>query len=331
MKSPITGKEMPIRKRKEKFEFRKETFEITYHYYLDEESGDQFTDDKLSEVNTNQLYNDYRSKYGIPYPDEIIALREKYGLSANKMSEVLGFGTNIYRTYEAGEVPSASNGKFLQQIKKTEFFLSVLESSNQFASEELEKIKKKIETAINGWNKFEEVYESFLSGNKKPDEYTGYRIPHLEKIANMVLFFAEKMQPYKTKLNKLLFYADFLHFKNTVYSISGATYKAIQMGPVPRNFGGLFDYAIERKYVDIELIQFGDFVGEKFIPVPGMKFNKALFDDSEIKVLEIVARKFADITVREIVNISHNEPAWKDNIGAFSPITYKYSFDLKEI
>src|SRR3954463_2594736 len=107
MKSPITGSEMPVKKRKEKFEFRKETFEIMYHYYLDEASGDQFTDDHLSEINTNQLYNEYRSKYGIPYPDEIIALREKYGLSANKMSEVLGFGINVYRAYEAGEVPSA--------------------------------------------------------------------------------------------------------------------------------------------------------------------------------------------------------------------------------
>jgi uncharacterized phage-associated protein/DNA-binding transcriptional regulator YiaG len=331
MKSPITGKEMPIRKRKERFEFRKETFEITYHYYLDETSGDQFTDDSLSEVNTNQLYNEYRSKYGIPYPDEIIAMREKYGLSANKMSEVLGFGVNIYRTYEAGEVPSASNGKFLQQIKKTEFFLSVLESSNQFAPEELEKIKKKIEASITIWSKSEEIYASFFTGNKKPDEYTGYRILQLEKIANMVLFFAQKMKPYKTKLNKLLFYADFLHFKHTIYSISGATYKAIQMGPVPKNFGGLFDYAIERKYVDIELIQFEDFVGERFVPIQGMEFNTTLFEDSELKVLEAVARKFADITVKEIIDISHNEKGWKENINAFSPITYKYSFDLEEI
>ncbi|GAA3940857.1 DUF4065 domain-containing protein [Chitinophaga oryziterrae] len=331
MKSPITGREMPVKKRKEKFEFRKETFEITYHYYLDEASGDQFTDDHLSEINTNQLYNEYRSKYGIPYPDEIIALREKYGLSANKMSEVLGFGINVYRAYEAGEVPSASNGKFLQQIKKTEFFLSVLESSSQFTAEELEKIHKKIETAINGWRKSEEVYESFLCGNKMPNEYTGYRIPSLDKIANMILYFAQKVQPYKTKLNKLLFYADFLHFRDTVYSISGATYKAIQMGPVPKNFGALFDYAIERKFVDIELIQFEDFVGERFVPVAGVEFNKDLFEDSELLVLEIVARKFADTTVKEIVNISHNEAGWKDNIGGFSPITYKYSFDLIEM
>ncbi len=328
MKSPTTGIEMPINKRIEKLEFRKEAFDIIYHHYYDEFTDEEFTDDWLSQINTNQLYNEYRSKYGIPYPDEIIALREKYGLSANKMSEVLGFGANVYRTYETGEVPSVSNGKFLQQIKRTDFFLSVLESSNQFAIDELDKIRRKIEAATNGWSKFEEVYESFLLGDKKPNEYTGYRMPHLEKIANMVLFFAQRMQPYKTKLNKLLFYADFLHFKNTSYSISGATYKAIQMGPVPKNFGGLFDYAMEKKYVDIELKQFDDYIGERFVPVSDTVFEKSLFEESELKVLEAVAKNFSNTTVKEIVNISHNEKGWIDNVEGFRPITYKYGFDL---
>jgi len=64
------------------------------------------------------------------------------------MSEVLGFGTNTYRAYEAGEVPSVSNGKFLQQIKDAHVFKKVLETSNQFSSDELEKIKRKIDEII---------------------------------------------------------------------------------------------------------------------------------------------------------------------------------------
>ncbi|WP_394351640.1 type II toxin-antitoxin system antitoxin SocA domain-containing protein [Lunatibacter salilacus] len=37
-------------------------------------------------------------------------------------------------------------------------------------------------------------------------------------------------------MNKLLFYADFLMFKRSCFSISGVRYKAIDMGPVPFNF-----------------------------------------------------------------------------------------------
>ena len=44
-------------------------------------------------------------------------------------------------------------------------------------------------------------------------------------------------------MNKLLFYSDFLNFKNTAYSISGANYMAHNYGPVPVRFGGIFDYA----------------------------------------------------------------------------------------
>ncbi len=80
-------------------DFRKETFQIQFQYYLCKDTGEQFTDDELDEVNTNQVYNQYRAKYGIPFPDEIKAIREQYGLPANKMAEILGLGVNVYRNY----------------------------------------------------------------------------------------------------------------------------------------------------------------------------------------------------------------------------------------
>ena len=104
MKSPITGKEMILSKERRSINFRKETFEIVFHYYKCEESGEQFTTTSFDEVNTNQEYNQYRDKFNIPFPDEIIKIREKFGLSASKMSSILGFGTNSYRQYEAGEI-----------------------------------------------------------------------------------------------------------------------------------------------------------------------------------------------------------------------------------
>ena len=106
MKSPITGKEMKLTKERRSMDFRKETFEIVFHYYKCVDSGEQFTTTVLDEVNMNQVYNQYRDKFNIPFPDEIIRIKEKYGLSAAKMSEILGFGVNSYRQYEAGEMPN---------------------------------------------------------------------------------------------------------------------------------------------------------------------------------------------------------------------------------
>lgn len=333
MKSPFTGGEVKLQKEIRTLNYRKEEFEVQYHFYLCVDTGEQFTDEELDTVNTNQIYNQYRLKYGIPFPDEIKEIREQYGLSASKMSEVLGFGANVYRNYEAGEVPSMSNGKFLQQIKNPEVFKNVLETSKQFTKEETEKIKRKIDAAHSELNDFEFLYEKYLmGGDVVPNEYTGFRTPHLEKIANMVLYFAERTKPFKTKLNKLLFYSDFLHYKKTCFSISGATYKAIQMGPVPKNFGSLYDYACEHGYVNIGLIYFDSGnVGEQFVPNGQRTFNEELFSQTEQWVLSHVCKTYKDHTAKDIIEKSHQEAAWIDNAEGFKEISYRYSFDLKNV
>jgi hypothetical protein len=95
MKSPITGKEMKLTKERRSMDFRKETFEIVFHYYKCEDSGEQFTTTSLDEVNMNQVYNQYRDKFNIPFPDEIIRIREKYGLSAAKCRKYWVWGKQL--------------------------------------------------------------------------------------------------------------------------------------------------------------------------------------------------------------------------------------------
>lgn len=329
MKSPFTGGEVTLQQEHRTLSYRKEEFEVLYHFYVCKDSGEQFTDEELDAVNINQVHNQYRAKYGIPFPEEIISIREKYGLSASKMSEVLGFGINTYRAYEAGEIPSVSNGKFLQQIKDANVFKSVLQSSNQFEDDELEKLERKIDVVRRGWKAFDTHYERYLLGDNTPNEFTGYRSPHLEKIANMILYFAEQTKPFKTKLNKLLFYSDFYHYKKTCFSISGARYMAIQMGPVPKNFGGIFDYAINHNYVIVEVVDFENGnVGEKFIPNGQRAFDDSLFERSEIIALELIRDKFKADSTRDIIEKSHKETAWKENVEGFKEIPYNHGFNL---
>lgn len=109
MKSPFTGKEMSIYKEWRTMSYRKEEFKVYFHVYKCEDTGQQFEDETFANLNYIQLVNQYRAKYTIPFPEQIKSIREKYGLSASKMSEVLGFGANSYRNYEAGEVPNQSN------------------------------------------------------------------------------------------------------------------------------------------------------------------------------------------------------------------------------
>jgi putative zinc finger/helix-turn-helix YgiT family protein len=331
MKSPITGKAMILTKERRTMTFRKTEFEVLYHFYLCEDSGEQFTTTELDEVNLNQLYNQYRSKHRLPFPDEVVAMREKYGLPAIKMAEVLGFGVNVYRNYENGEIPSESNGRLIQLAQDPKEFAKLLKLSGVYEGAELEKRLNKIESLDESKDPFFGFnLEEYMMGEKLPDIYTGFKVPQLDKFIEMVVFFTWKLKPFKTKLNKLLFYADFLNFKKTCYSISGARYMAIQMGPVPRNFGALFEYAAKKDFIDIFYTEFPNgAMGEHFIPRDDRPFKPEYFTTHEIEVLEAVAEKFVSTNTSQIIDISHEENGWKENVDGFKDISYLYGFELK--
>lgn len=334
MKSPITGLEMKLTKEQRSMIFRKETFDIIFHYYQCEDSGEQFTSAALDELNMNQVYNQYRDKFNIPFPDEINNIRGKYGLSASKMSEILGFGVNSYRQYEAGEIPSVANAKLIQMVDDPQNFMEMTALCGTLDEKARVKyIQKAIFLAEEKKrNIFNINFKEYLLGNHLADIYSGYRNPNFEKITEMVVYFSDKLSPFKTKMNKLLFYADFLMFKQSCFSISGMRYKAIDMGPVPINFQSIFEYLANKDEIDIFTTEFPQgYIGEQFKAKNGRPFRVELFSENELNVLEKVATVFKPTSTNEMIEISHLEEAWKKNEKNKSVISYEYAFDLNQM
>lgn len=334
MKSPITGKEMKLTKERRSMDFRKETFEIVFHYYKCGDSGEQFTTTSLDEVNMNQVYNQYRDKFNIPFPDEIIRIREKYGLSAAKMSEILGFGINSYRQYEAGEMPSVANAKLIQMVDDPKKFIDMVELCGTLDEKVKVKYIQKAQLLAEEKkrNIFHLNFKEYLLGNHLADIYSGYRNPNFEKFTEMVVYFSDKLSPFKTKMNKLLFYADFLMFKQSCFSISGVRYKAIDMGPVPNNFQSIFEYLANKDEIDIYTTEFPNgYTGEQFKSRKDRKFNAELFTENELSTLEKVASVFKETSTNDIIELSHLEEAWKENKKGKSVISYEYAFELNQV
>lgn len=334
MKSPITGKEMKLTKERRSMDFRKETFEIVFHYYKCVDSGEQFTTTVLDEVNMNQVYNQYRDKFNIPFPDEIIRIKEKYGLSAAKMSEILGFGVNSYRQYEAGEMPSLANAKLIQMLDDPNKFIDMVELCSTLDEKAKTKFIQKAQLLADEKkrNIFNLNFKEYLLGNHLADIYSGYRNPNFEKFTEMVVYFSDKLSPFKTKMNKLLFYADFLMFKQSCFSISGVRYKAIDMGPVPNNFQSIFEYLANNDEIDIYTTEFPNgYTGEQFKARKDRKFNADLFTENELNTLEKVATVFKETSTNDIIKLSHFEEAWKNNEKEKKVISYEYAFELNQI
>lgn len=333
MKSPITGKEMTLTKEKRSMNFRKESFEVVFHYFKCEDSGEQFTTTAMDEVNLNQVYHQYRDKFNIPFADEIKRIREKYGLSAVKMAEILGFGANGYRQYEAGEMPSVANGKLIQMIDDPKKFMDMVELCGTLEERLKEKYLQKAQLLVEERkrNIFNLNFKGYLLGNPLADIYSGYRNPDLEKFTEMVVYFAEQVQPFKTKMNKLLFYADFLMFKQSCFSISGVRYSAIDRGPVPHNFQSIFEYLVNENHIDIIYKQFPQgYTGEQFVAKKERPFNGSYFSETELEVLEKVSSAFKSTSTNDIIELSHLEAGWKENQKNKGKISYEYAFHLNQ-
>jgi putative zinc finger/helix-turn-helix YgiT family protein len=328
MKSPITGKPMKLIREKKSLEFRKESFEIVYHSYKCEDSGEEFVDEYLGDLNLDQVYNAYRVMHKLPFPEEIKQVRKKYGLPATTMSEILGFGINQYRLYETGEIPSEVNGRLIQLAARPEEFLRLVDLSNVLENKQKEKLIKtigEIKKESQAWA----MYTEKTLGVSTPSEYNGYRKTSPEKAYHIIRFFADELAPLKTALNKLLFYSDFYHFKKFAMGISGLQYRAIQWGPVPSQFDYLLKVAEENHTVSLKYeIWDGDKEMVIVEPSADQAFRSDLFTDDEIESLNTVLEKFRKTKTRQLVEISHNEAGWKDNFKEKKLISYKYAFDL---
>lgn len=294
--------------------FRKEKYDYIHTGIIDR-NGETWTTTELDVVNTSQVYNQYRVRHGIPFPDEISDLRKYYGLSALKMSEILGLGANQYRHYEGGEMPSASNARIMIAIRDKNTFLDFLEASTQLIGDrEYAKIRKRIV----GLPQYERP-------KSQPSAFTGFVSYSLTKTAAAIKYFIKEMDGvFVTKMNKLLFYVDFLCYRRKGYGLTGLEYAALPYGPVPENWGRIYD--------SIPDIRMDEYVFPDM--TSGIELNSdaepdmSAFDDVETDVLAQVARRFKNTKAGEISKISHEEKAWLENHGGKKTIDYSYAFDL---
>ena len=329
MKSPYTDKEMELKKVKSVLNFRKEPFDVVYHSYVCTDTQEEFEDDWLTTLNMQQVTDQYREKHNIPFPEQIKAIREGYGLSAARISEMLGLGINTWRLYENGEVPTVANARLIQLISDPQNFIKHISEFGTCKPKEIEKIRRNIDELNRKEHSAHYLENLFQTSN--PNRASGYSLFSKEKTEQAVLFFAKNMAPYKTALNKLLFYSDFLHFKQTGRSLTGLCYAAIDFGPVPNHYSSLYEMMTDEGLIKIEgsITDFG--YTERIVPGDSKYFNDSIFSSSEIGVLQQILNRFKAQSTREIVDLSHQEEAWIVNHTAKSLIPYPFAYFLRAI
>jgi Protein of unknown function (DUF4065) len=137
-----------------------------------------------------------------------------------------------------------------------------------------------------------------------------------EKFRELMIYIASKFEGDDrlgdVKLNKILFFADFLAYNQFGRPITGARYKKQKLGPI----------AVPLLPARDDLVQEGALKVEKHgVPLPGFKPRTStralrtpraeLFSDVELKLVDSVIEELRPATADETSDLSHvRSPGW---------------------
>lgn len=321
-----------IIKRKATYRIKGEPIEILETVRINLKDNEEIFDEELENKNLENIYNQYRKKHSLLTPNKIKETREKYGVSQRAFSRILGWGEVTIHRYETGALQDRSHNDALVLLENPDNMKILLENNkNKINSKDYIKIKSKLKK-INKDDIDEKLEKNITKKyfNEALDEYCGYTQFNYEKLVNMILFFTSEINRlFKTKLMKLLFYSDFVNFRNNTLSITGLKYIKNYYGPTPIKhellLGELFEkyitYQIEYVKTSKDNVEEYEFIKSLEKPTMG------IFSQEEINSMKEVLNAFKHLTSEEITQCSHKEEAWTKSKNK-EIISYEYAKNL---
>jgi len=317
--------ELELVQKVEDIKVRGEVIRVEVKYYKCKSCGEEFEDPRSDEDPLDKAYREYRRRHGMMQPEEIREFRKRFGLTQNEMSRLLGWGGATLSRYENGALQDETHEKALRLAMEPRNLLKLIATTPDVLPEEKrDRLINELRAAEEETCSLERVYEERF-GKYEASELSGYRKLDLAKLLNAILYFC-KGGVFKTKLNKLLFYADFKHFKDYTVSITGARYAHIPFGPAPEQYSLYLATVLENGVLGVEEHEFSEqVIGEEFFSVK--ESDLSLFSDSELKILSTVKEYFKDFNSKKITDFSHDEEAYKKTAPG-DIMSYDYARDL---
>ncbi len=323
---------LEISTKKETQEIKKQRISVEVEYSRCTECGNEFATSEQMEKNLEAYRRIYREQNDIITPEEIISLREKYGVSQKTLGKILDFGELTINSYEQGAIPSGAHNNLLKLIQNPDNFLRLLEEHKEKLSKRQQnKIDRRLKNVLQHYNVENIYYSSEVRELAHYEsELNGYTCTDLSKLLctiQLILHYAHA-EIYKMALLKLLFYIDFYHFKKNAKSITGWPYARLPYGPVPEDFRRLLYQGEELGlfHAEPDEMEMGEVykLPEGFLP----EQIEAHFSENELETIREVVGKLGRYTASSLANISHQEKAWIDTEHA-KLISYEFAAELK--
>ncbi len=316
MSCPLCDKTHEIEERKRITTILLKGEEVTYEerFYFcanADEDDNEFETGAMTNENLLNARNAYRIKMGLLTSDEIVAIRESYGLSQVDLAKLLGWGEATISRYESKSIQDEAYDTMLRLIKDNP--LQALEflkkNADKFHEMKRLEIRAKIVEKLDSYGKefltrqtFEGEYASF----EEPSDSNGYTTLNIDKIEAMISYIAGKVSNlFKVKLMKMLWYADVLSFIESGCSMTGMVYRHEPMGALPVGHYSLMN--LENLNVKEEMSYNYDTMLHVY---PTANMDYSVLSDGEKAILDKVIAKFKDYKAKDIVEYMHGERAY---------------------
>lgn len=287
--------------RSDAFDIRGDTVIVDATIAVCRKCGEEIGVASLDDDTFRRAYAVYRARHDLLQPEHIHAIRSKYGLGQKAFARLLGWGDVTLARYETGSLQSAAHDSTLRLAEDPDNVRQLLALNGDRLS------AKQRRTLAERLDDLSEAHEAVLAR----EEAAAYGMPiGVRRLREMIVFFAECPGTWRTKLNKLLFYADFLHHKRHGAAISGARYVRMQFGPVPADFYALHGLLVDDASIDEIPATCGECDGTVFVAL--RPADRALFSEDELRTMTDVAEHFDSWTAGRISEFSHREPAWAE-------------------
>lgn len=311
-------------------EVRGEPIPVEVEFLTCTECGEEFDDPQSGRDPLDDAYREYRRRHSLTQPEDIRDFRAKYALTQQELAGLLGWGGATLSRCENGALQDEAHETTLKLAMEPGNLLALVrEKPLALAEEKRERIVKMLEEIMEGeeCRPLDVVYGARF-GDYDPSLLSGFRRLDLSKLVNAILFFCTGAEVLKTKLNKLLFYADFWHYREYAVSITGARYVHLPFGPVPDKYDYFFAALHhEEKALRIEERVCGDYVGEVYIAEREPALT--VFSTSELKILANVKERFESHSATMITKLSHQERGYVETgPGDFIPYSFAESLSV---
>ncbi len=318
MSCPLCDRTHEIEERKRTTTIIIKGEEVTYEerFYFcanSDEDENEFETGAMTNENLLNARNAYRVKMGLLTSDEIVAIRESYGLSQVDLAKLLGWGEATISRYESKAIQDEAYDTMLRLIKDNP--LQALEflkkNSEKFSMVKRLEIRAKIVEKLDSYGKeflTRQTFEGEYANFEEPSDSNGFTMLDIDKIEAMISYIAESVNNlFKVKLMKMLWYSDVISFGNNGHSMTGMVYRHEGMGALPVGHYSLMN--LENLNVKEEMSCNYDTMLHVY-PTPNMDYS--VLTDGEKAILDKVIIKFKDYKAKDIVDYMHDERAYRE-------------------